>query len=110
MTDEQHLKTVSMIAGFLGVVIVLANLAEMTRRQMVVVAASGLACAYFFTPVALSWLKSSVGWLPGDEAVSGALGLILGITGINLTGALMASGGAFRESVAGIISRIFGGR
>ena len=63
-----------------------------------------------FTPVALSWLKSSVGWLPGDEAVSGALGLILGITGINLTGALMASGGAFRESVAGIISRIFGRR
>jgi len=110
MTESGHLKVVSLIAGFLGVVIVLANLQEMTRRQMVAVAASGLACAYFLTPVALAWIKVTAGGLPNDEAVTGAIGLVLGIVGINVTGALMASGGSIRESLSGAINRIFGGR
>lgn len=94
-----------MAFGFLGVGLVLADKTDLTRRQMIVVVASGLACAYLLTPIALAWLKTQVSWLSDDitVAVSGTLGMAFGVAGINITGALMASGDAFKTRLGDLI-------
>ena len=79
------LKSVFLATGFLGSLITLSAMPELTKKQMFLAVLSGVAFAYLGTPVVAAWVFSlaSATWLPAGGSVEGLIGLFLGMGGIH---------------------------
>lgn len=98
-------------AGALGVAVTIAWMQTMTRRQMVLAIASGMASSIWGTPVAIAVAR---GYLPpavGQEVIDGLAGMIgfsLGMVGIYLAGGVLRMAEGFSANPWAVIDRLRG--
>ncbi len=99
------------LAAVVGSLLGLRYVENLSRATAAASVASGLACAYFITPIALYFFP------PPDKiaaSVAGLCGLLLGFGGFALLAAffvlLRRSGDAASESVPELIKRWLGGK
>ena len=85
-TTPDLIKPIIAAAGFLGSLITLSAMPELTKRQMILAVISGIAFAFWGTPIITAWIftTNSASWLPTGGSVEGLVGLLLGMGGIHL--------------------------
>lgn len=76
MWDENGLQISIISAGFIGGIISLALVRDLTPFRAMMTVCAGTACATYLTPIAMHYSKLG----PGSEH---ALAFILGVTGMN---------------------------
>ena len=94
----------AVVAGFIGGVISLSYMQELSRFQMVVAVIAGSACAGYLTPVALPILAGAAGIEPTPH-LENAAAFLLGLTSMNIIPGLMRLSEVFRRDPAGLFRR-----
>lgn len=95
--DDVH-KVVPVAAGLLGASLAASYGPEpMSRKRWYATLASGVAFAFFLAPMTAAATRHywPLPWIPQDGSLEGVAGLMLGIFGIHLTGALTSLGTRF---------------
>lgn len=103
------IKPIIAAAGFLGSMITLSAMPELTRRQMALAILSGISFAYWGTPIltALLYSNPSISWLPAGGSVEGLVGLLLGMGGIHLVSIFNSLAQTIANDPISFIKKIF---
>lgn len=86
-------KKAPVIAGFIGAILSLYFIKDLTRTKAAVAVFGGAACAAYLAPVLIAWF----GLQGSEEAESGAAFLI-GILGMNIIGGVFYIGEQFKSN------------
>lgn len=94
---------VSAAASLLGIGLLIAWSEQLSRRQLVLIIASGLTSAAFVPPFVVGWIThtSAAAWLPAHEYLYSAAGFLSGLVGVKLVAAILA----FASGVEGAAGR-----
>lgn len=87
--------------SFVGVAIMLLWNREMKRSRMAVAVLSAPTFTVLVVPAAMAYIRSvpALAWLPQDGSIEGLIGLIVGLTALNIV-ALVLRVGVKAETVA----------
>lgn len=93
--------------SFVGVAIMVLWKRDIDRRRMAVAVLSAPAFTLLVVPLIVAWIRTmpSLAWLPKDGSVEGLIGLIVGITALNIVSMVLRVG-ASAETAA--VNRVGG--
>lgn len=101
MHDPWH-KMVPPGAGFVGAILMMTFLGEMSRREWLVAVIAGIALPYFGTDIAMHYLEFTLPWLGSgvehNMSLAGLIGFVLGLMGIHIIGAMATIGRRFSSN------------
>ena len=110
MRDLLHQYAVE-LAAVVGSLLGLRYVEDLSRASAVAALTSGIACAYFATPLVVYFVQPPARI---EASVAGLTGLLLGFTGFALLAAAIKvvrkSGDAASESIPDLIKRWLGGK
>lgn len=97
----------SMIIGFIGAVLGISYVPEMSKKQMFAALLAGLCCAAFMTPVAAHWYSLYFGpTVP--QFLENGIAFLLGISGMYIVPGFLSLSRSFRDNPFGFLDRLRG--
>ncbi len=97
----------SMVIGFIGAVLGVSYVPEMSKKQMFAALLAGLCCAAFITPVATHWYAIYFA-APTPQFLENGAAFLLGISGMYIVPGFLSISRAFRDNPLGFIDRLRG--
>jgi len=100
-------KLLPALVGFVGALITLSYMPDLSRRQWVTAVLFGTVASYFVPPIFSAWAHQSGAalWLPADGSIEGLCGLLLGMGSIHIVGGVTVLGRRFSGDPTGFVRR-----
>lgn len=96
------IKKAPLIAGFIGAILSLYFIKNLTRTKAAVAVIGGAACAAYLTPWIIVWFG-----LRGSEEAESAAAFLIGILGMNIIGGVFFIGEQFKNNPIEFFTKIF---